>query len=120
MRKVTKNFKLSESDLKPLVGDLGYCFASDMIVVHGRKVGFMYREMPDQPDDSGWRFFSGEEPPEYTDDPDNLGIYAVNTIANYDPEIIPLLGTAPEVAFGRDPDSGEFVREELEPPAELD
>jgi hypothetical protein len=120
MPNVTKNFKLSESDIQPLVGDLGYCFASDRITVDGRKVGFMYREAPDTPDDSGWRFFSGDEPAEYTDDPDNLGIYAVNTIANYDPEIIPLLDTAPDVAFGRDPDSGRFVREELEPPSDLD
>jgi hypothetical protein len=51
----------------------------------------MYRDFPDNEIDSGWRFMSGKESQKYMDDPSNLEIYDVNTIANYDPEIIPLL-----------------------------
>jgi hypothetical protein len=47
----------------------------------------MYREAPDNPDDSGWRFFAGDESQEYLDNSRNLEIENVNTIANYDPEI---------------------------------
>jgi hypothetical protein len=74
-----------------------------------RPVRFMYRELPDDDVDSGWRFFSGEEPQEYVDDPANLGIYNVNTIANYDPAIIPHLDAPVFSAFERFPDTNEFV-----------
>lgn len=52
---------------------------------------FMYKEAPDRDVDSGWRFFSGLESDEYSANSENFGIYGVNTIANYDPNIIPLL-----------------------------
>ena len=51
----------------------------------------MYREVPDFREDSGWRFNAGDESDEYMDDPKNHAIYEVNTIANYDPAIIPHL-----------------------------
>ena len=41
---------------------------------------------------------------------DNSGIYDVNTIANYDPEIIPFLDSPFDTAFERDPRSGLFMR----------
>ena len=110
-----KKFKLDASDIKRLIPNLGYCFATDKITVHGEKVGFMYRERPDQEDDSGWRFFSGNESQEYADDPANTSIYDVNTIANYDPSIIPYLQSPYDTAFGRDPDTGDFDKEEFQP-----
>jgi hypothetical protein len=70
---------------------MGGCFATDKIIVEGMKVGYMYREVPDEPMDSGWRFFSGTETQEYVDDPYNTMMYNVNTIANYDKAIIPFL-----------------------------
>lgn len=110
-----KKFKLSASDIRELVPGMGYCIATDMITVEGKRVGYLYREEPDKKDDSGWRFFSGDESQEYVDEPDNMAIYAVNTIANYDPDIIPLLGSPSGAAFGRDPETGEFVREAFRP-----
>lgn len=86
-----KTFKLRADEIKPLVNGLGACFASDQITVDGLPVRFMYREEPDNEADSGWRFMSGFEDEAYMNDPDNLGIYDVNTIANYDPSIIPHL-----------------------------
>ena len=43
--------------------------------------------------DSGWRFTAGDESEEYMDDPNNAGIYKLNTICNDDPDIISLLHT---------------------------
>ena len=86
-----KLFRLSASDILPLVNGRGSCIASDSITVSGKRAGFMYREKPDTPVDSGWRFFAGDESQEVADDPTYFGIFDVNTIANYDPEIIPLL-----------------------------
>ena len=56
----------------------------------------MYREEPDNELDSGWRFFSGEELPQYADIPANFSLHDVNTIANYDPDIIEFLDAPPE------------------------
>jgi len=88
----------------------GSCFATDAITVEGEKVGFMYREQPDNAIDSGWRFFAGTESQEYVDDPENLAIYDVNTIANYDPEIIPLLEAPVGSAFEKVSDHVGLVK----------
>ena len=80
-----------------------------MITVDGRKVGFMYREEPDNDVDSGWRFVSGFESQEYMEDAENHAIYDVNTIANYDPEIVPLLDAPIGSAFERENGTGPLL-----------
>jgi len=109
-----KKFRLQPEQIKPLAEDYGACIASDAITVEGQKVGFMYREDPDNDVDSGWRFLSGTESDEFLDDPENLGLYDVNTIANYDRDIIPLLDAPSGAAYERDPETGEFVEVALE------
>ena len=52
---------------------------------------------------------AGDESQEYMDDPANLELYDVNTIANYDPDITPLLDEPIGQAFERD-ERGRFVR----------
>ena len=59
--------------------------------------------------DSGWRFLSGRESDDYMDDPDNVGVYDVNTIANYDRDIIPHLDAPVGSAFERDGGTGAFT-----------
>ena len=83
------------------------CIATNRITVEGRKVGYCYREEPDGGWDSGWRFTAGDESDEYMDDPNNAGIYKLNTICNDDPDIIPLLNTPAPCAFERD-ENGVF------------
>jgi hypothetical protein len=109
-----KKFALRADQIKPLTNGRGGCFATDIITVEGRKVGYMYREEPDNDIDSGWRFTAGLESEQYMDNPDNLSIYDVNTIANYDPEIIPFLDAPAGSAFERDRHSGKFVEIERE------
>ena len=102
-------FLLRTDQIKPLAEGRGGCFATDMITVHGCRVGFMYREESGFASDSGCRFLSGTESQEYLDDADNLAIYDVNTIANYDPEIITLLDAPAGSAFERAGGTGSFV-----------
>ncbi len=78
---------------------MGGAFATDRITVDGQKVGYMYREKASRNEDSGWRFFAGDEDQAYIDDLSHTEIYAVNTVANYDPDIIPYLETAAPCAF---------------------
>ena len=51
------------------------------------KVGYMFREEPDSLL-SGWIFTSGTETQDYMDNADNMAIYDINTVANYDPDIV--------------------------------
>lgn len=80
-----------------------------MITVDGRKVGYMYREAADNEYDSGWRFMSGFESQAYIDNAANLEIYDVNTVANYDPDIIPFLDAPIGSAFERKGGAGPLV-----------
>jgi hypothetical protein len=105
----TKKIHLRADQIKSLAEGRGACFATDMIMVGGKKVGYMYREEPDNDIDSGWRFLTGSESQEYMDDAHNHGIYDVNTIANYDPEIIPFLDAPAGSVFTRDASSRRFV-----------
>lgn len=96
--------------IQKLIDSAAGCLATDRITVDGCKVDYMYREPPNFDGDSGWRFFGGGETQEYLDDPSNSGIYALNTIANYDPDIIPLLNSPAGTSFGRGSD-GKFHQE---------
>lgn len=82
----------------------------------GEKVGYMYRQKPDAGSNaSGWTFLSGTESQEYLDNAANIEIYSVNTIANYDPDIIPFLDAPFGSAFARHSQSGKFIPAD-EPP----
>ncbi len=107
--KIPKNFKLSTQDIKPLALGYGACFATDMITVEGKRVGFMYRQRPDNEADSGWRFLSAFEGEAYTNDINNLGIYDCNIIANYDPDIVKYLSAPVGAAFERQNRVGAFI-----------
>ena len=98
-----KTYKLSPEEIRSLAKGRGGAIASDRITVDGKAVGYMYRTAPRNPQDSGWAFLAGDETPAYMDDTSRHAIYDVNTIANYDPEIIPLLDAPVGSAFLRGP-----------------
>ena len=86
-----KEYKLKREEIVKLIELKGGCIASDRITVEGLKIGYMYRENPSNESDSGWRFFAGDEDENYTSNPDNFGVFDLNTICNYDDTIIPFL-----------------------------
>ena len=102
-----KVLRIADRDLRPIVTTMGACLASDRITVDGCRVGYCYRETPESELDSGWRFFAGDEELAYLDDADNLGLYEINTIANYDEAILGVLGHPAGCAFKR-AESGAF------------
>jgi hypothetical protein len=105
-----KKFALPKEAMRKLVGPIGGVFATDRITVDGRKVGYMYREETSREADSGWRFFSGDEDQAYIDDLSHTAIYDVNTIANYDPDIIPYLDTPAPCEFEKIRGSRKYRR----------
>ena len=107
-----RDYYVKAEDMQNLLPDweeANGCIATSRITVEGCKVGYCYREEPDGDWDSGWRFTAGDESDEYMDDPNNAGIYKLNTICNDDPDIIPLLNTPAPCAFERD-ENGVFQK----------
>jgi hypothetical protein len=103
--KTTQSAKSTPGDMRPLKLGLGACLATKRITVERLPVRWMYREEPDHAEDSGWRFFSGiGEGDDYLSNPDNAGVYDVNTIANFDPSILPFLDAPVGAAFEHDGD----------------
>ncbi len=98
-----KKFRLSREEIRPLAPGRGGAIASDRITVDGKLVGYMYRTVPRDPHDSGWAFLAGDETDAYMNDSSRHAIYDVNTIANYDPEIIAFLDAPIGSAFLRGP-----------------
>ena len=89
---------------------LGFALAPKQLVENKLRVRYMYREKSDNQSDSGWRFFSGFETDEYVNNPDNIGLYDVNTISSIDPDIVPFLSSPVGSAFERDSTEQPFVR----------
>lgn len=96
-----KNYKLNPDEIERLVPDIGFAFATDMITVEGKKVDYMVKQQPDREGDSGWIFYGGGETQEYIDDSNNTSLLSINTIANYDPEIIGFLTYPPGTEIER-------------------
>lgn len=109
-----KLYAVPEDEAKKLVDDHGVAFATDLVTCQDLGVGYMYRETPDFEEDSGWRFLSGEEDQDYMNVSGNSGIYDVNLIANYDPDIIPFLNAPVGSAFARNDDDVFVPAEELD------
>jgi hypothetical protein len=105
-----KPFKLRPDQIRSLAEGRGSCIASDRITVDGKPVGYMYREAPRHSVDSGWHFFAGDESQEYANNSRNFEMYNINTIANYDPEVIPFLDAAFGTAWARNAE-GKFESE---------
>lgn len=108
-----KEYRLKPSEIEIVLTDwqgATGCLATDRILVDGCKVGYCYREQPMNEYDSGWRFLAGDESEEYMQNPNNAGIYDLNTICNYDREIMSLLNAPYQTAYHRD-EKGIFQRE---------
>ena len=109
---MTEDLNIQSDDMKDLFchNEGEACISTDRIMVDGKKIGYMYREYPDFDGDSGWRFTAGDEDVEYMENPDNSGLYSLNTVANKDIEIIMFLDFPIGTAFYRD-ETGNFVKD---------
>ncbi len=89
---------------------VGYIIVSHEVMVEGKPIGFLYREEPDNENDSGWRALSGEESQEYADDAANFSLYNASSVVAVDPAIAELLPCDYPASFERDLATGEFVQ----------
>lgn len=111
-----KNEKLIEWDEPNGEG----CMVSDKITKEGFKAGYMYREEPvaGYPD-SGWRFLAGNEDDDYMNNSNNHHIFSLNTICNYDKDIIPYLKSKIGSSYIRI-DNSKFELDDGEKPIFID
>ena len=106
-----ENFLIKKENIKILTDIKGGCIASNRITKEGLKVKYMYREHPSSNfNDTGWRFFAGDEGEEYTKNSNNFNIFELNTICNYDDQIIPNLDAPIGSAFVKE-QNGKFIKE---------
>ncbi|MGF1704492.1 DUF2185 domain-containing protein [Enterovibrio baiacu] len=71
---------------------LGYVIVNKELIDNGKSIGYFYREEPDSNEDSGWRFFTGEETQEFVDKAENFVLYSASKLAALHPAILPFLG----------------------------
>ena len=109
-----KTFKIKKEDIKKILENNSACIVSNEILINGKSVGYMYREKPSESyNDSGWRFFVGDETKEFCDNPDNFSIVELNTLCNYDGSVIKKLNADIGVAYKKNK-RGCFVKEKLQ------
>ena len=88
------------------------CIVSDKITKEGYKVGYMYRNKPNSKyPDSGWQFLVGNEDEDYMKDNDNHHVWKLNSVCNYDEDIIPYLHSPIGTALIRVP-GGKFEKDD--------
>jgi hypothetical protein len=85
-----------------------FCFAS-RLVLEGRAIGLMYRERPFAPEDSGWRFFAGDEDGGFVADPRNVPYVGLAELVRLDPAITAWLDAPRGTALERNA-AGELAR----------
>lgn len=105
---MSKVYRLSKNELKPLAEGRGLCVVSDVIVIDGKLVGYAWREEPEDSDDSGWRFLAGDESDAYIDNSKNFSLVDLNLVANCDPAILAILDAPVGAEFDRG-DNDEFL-----------
>lgn len=88
---------------------LSLCFVTNRVLRDAARIGYLYREDPDNDKDSGWRFMAGDESDEYMDDPRNVAVVSLGAVLNLDDSILSLLDAPSGSAFDRDPMTGMFV-----------
>lgn len=98
--------------------NFGYVLATKMLIEGKRKVRYMYREESLNPQDSGWRFFCGDEDDAYVNTPENIGIYDINTILEIDKDVTPYLHCLTGTALEREDENTTFKISDLIQPDE--
>jgi hypothetical protein len=103
---------LDIEDTNDITKYLKKCFVSNHIMHYGYKVGRLYREEPDDEDETGWTFMSDYETQEYVDDSKNLQYIAIGKVLNIDNSFINLLDEPVGSTYVRDDISGTFFKVE--------
>jgi hypothetical protein len=84
------------------------CFVTRRVLYDGEPVGYLYREEPDEEEDSGWRIMAGDESQAYMDDSDNIALGSLGAVLREDDSIVKLLDAPVGIAYALNRETGEF------------
>lgn len=88
--------------------NIGAILISNKILDENYLPKWMYREIPDNEGDSGWRIFSGEETDEYLENPHNFSFVSSDQLIAIDGNIMSNLLAPPGFSFERRAGSDEW------------
>jgi hypothetical protein len=84
------------------------CFVTKRILKDAQRIGYLYREAPEEDRDSGWRIMAGDESDEYMDEASNIAYVSLGAVLSCDDSILGLLDAPVGSVFERT-QSGGFV-----------
>jgi hypothetical protein len=87
------------------------CFVTNRIMKDGEKVRYLYREEPDNDNDSGWRLMRNDESDEYMENADNISFVSLGAVLSKDDSFVDLLNEPAGTAFVFDDSLQKFVSE---------
>lgn len=87
----------------------GLCFVTKRVLEDGAPVGYLYREEPDNDDDSGWRFTANDESDAYMHDSANVALVSLGAVLSVDDHFIKLLDAPAGAAFAFDHNTQQFM-----------
>ncbi len=90
---------------------LPHSFVTNNILYEGQNVGYMYRETPEDENDSGWRFSTGYETDEYMGNADNISYVSLGAVLSQDDSVLDYLDLPVGSAFIKNV-HGNFVLSE--------
>lgn len=105
---VTKSLSYGRPDpareVEEPLGENGHlALASDKVIGPDRAaVLFAYREPAANEEDSGWRFFHGDEDEAFSSDPANIALCPVSALLTLDPSLRVIINFPPGTAWERD------------------
>lgn len=85
------------------------CFVTQRILRDRARVAYLYREAPDNDDDSGWRFMANDETQEYMGVKGNVQYVSVGRVLSCDDAFVHLLDAEEGAAFVLDAASNTFL-----------
>jgi hypothetical protein len=85
------------------------CFVTNRVLLDGQRVGYLYREEPDEERDSGWRLTANDESEDYMSNADNVAYVSLGAVLSKDDSFRELLDSPAGSAFVRDAKTGRFV-----------
>ncbi|APA67166.1 immunity protein Imm33 domain-containing protein [Janthinobacterium sp. 1_2014MBL_MicDiv] len=87
----------------------GLCFVTKRVLEDGAPVGYLYREEPDNADDSGWRFTANDESDDYINDSANVALVSLGAVLGVDDRFIALLDSPTGTAYAFDRNTQQFM-----------
>jgi len=99
--------------LKPDPATLGFALVSQTVVNSRETVRVMFRELPREPEDSGWRIYSGTESTSEMSTADHLVQCPITTVLELDDSIERVIDEDAPCAFEREREGQQFRRSKL-------